>query len=95
MNDYLPPFRNPLFLLACSLYALFKVLGAFKSDNLSEFSSIFGLIFFTFGFFQKSDCGVTERKQKREDEGLYRWFRNVDPYCLGKNMYTKITVGAE
>lgn len=27
--------------------------------------------------------------------GFIDGFRNVDPYCLGKNMYTKITVGAE
>lgn len=27
--------------------------------------------------------------------GYIGGFRNVDPYCLGKNMYTKITVGAE
>ena len=27
--------------------------------------------------------------------GFIDGFRNVDPYCLGKNMYIKITVGAE
>jgi len=27
--------------------------------------------------------------------GFMGGFRNVDPNCLGKNMYTKITVGAE
>lgn len=27
--------------------------------------------------------------------GFIDGFRNVDPYCLGKNMYTKITIGAE
>ena len=27
--------------------------------------------------------------------GFIDGIRNVDPYCLGKNMYTKITVGAE
>ena len=27
--------------------------------------------------------------------GFIDGFRNVDPYRLGKNMYTKITVGAE
>lgn len=27
--------------------------------------------------------------------GFICGFRNVDPYCLGKNMYTKITVGAD
>ena len=27
--------------------------------------------------------------------GFIDGFRNVDPYCLDKNMCTKITVGAE